>query len=132
MVGSSRFVRNGANQLQVVERRQSSGYLWAMSTYPKMQLSRLREIGWKHWDPIGLANADGTWDEACADEYDGYLLHIVSLLRGGQPAEQAVAYLDWASSEKMGLGRLDSRLHLASVKTVEAVLSYLKTLAPKL
>ncbi len=97
-----------------------------------MQLSRLREIGWKHWDPIGLANADGTWDEACADEYDGYLLHIVSLLRGGQPAEQAVAYLDWASSEKMGLGHLDGRLHLASVKTVEAVLSYLKTVTNKL
>ncbi|WP_340316185.1 hypothetical protein [Rhizorhabdus argentea] len=115
----------------MLERPQFSGYLWEMSAYPKMQLSRLREIGWKYWDPIGLANSDGGWDEACADEYDEYLLHIVSLLRSGQPAGQAVAYLDWASSEDMGLGHLDGRLHLASVKTVEAVRSYLKTLTHK-
>jgi hypothetical protein len=98
-----------------------------MSDYPKIKLSRLREIGWKHWDPIGLANSDGTWDEACADEYDGYLLHIVSLLRDGKPVEEAIAYLDWASSENMALGDQGGRSHLASTATVEAVLSYLRS-----
>jgi hypothetical protein len=38
-------------------------------THPtKIQLSRLREIGWKLWDPIGLADDKGSPPEGCADE----------------------------------------------------------------
>lgn len=47
-----------------------------MTTFPKIQLTRLREIGWKLWDPIGLADENGSCDEERADEYDQYLLHV--------------------------------------------------------
>ena len=98
-----------------------------MSIHSEMHLSRLREIGWVLWDPIGLANSDGTWDAACADEYDEYMLHAATLLYRGKPAEEAVAYLDWVGSDHMGLGDADDRSHLASVRTVEAIIAYLKT-----
>lgn len=45
---------------------------------PKTKLSRLRDIGWSKWDPIGLLGDGQKWDdEDCqqfADEYDSYLL----------------------------------------------------------
>jgi hypothetical protein len=40
-----------------------------MTPRPKFKLWRLREIGWRLWDPIGLIGLEGTPD----DEYDGYL-----------------------------------------------------------
>lgn len=54
-----------------------------MSLHPKVKLAQLRAIGWRLWDPIGLLRADGAVDEACADEYDSYLLHVVSLICRG-------------------------------------------------
>ena len=40
-----------------------------MADIPFIALSRLREIGWSAWDPIGLADSD-----CPRDEYDAYLL----------------------------------------------------------
>lgn len=101
-----------------------------MSKYPKVQLSRLREIGWDEWDPIGIRTPDGddAWKTNAADEYDAYLLHVVSLLQRGHAAEEAVAYLDWVCSEHMGLGPLAPEAHQASKATVEAISEYLETL----
>jgi hypothetical protein len=70
-----------------------------MITRAKIRLSRLRDIGWRHWDPIGLEQPSGA-----ADEYDGYLLKVAGMVRANEGDEAAVQYLVWAESEYMGLG----------------------------
>ena len=96
-----------------------------MSMHPKIQLSRLREIGWKLWDPSGVGNGDGTSDDGCVDEYDRYLLHIAGLLARGGTSNDAVTYLDFIASEHMGIGPTTPTGHAASQRTVEAVIAYL-------
>ena len=76
---------------------------------PKIKLSRLRDIGWSKWDPIGLLADGQKWDdEDCqpfADEYDSYLLHAAGQLRRGEPEENVVSYLVDIEANCMGLGR---------------------------
>ena len=103
----------------------SCGYALSMALYPKIQLSRLREIGWKLWDPIGLAHNGGTPDEGCADEYDRYLLHVVSMISRGVSKEEATAYLTNIVSEHMGLSVVDAE---AAAATSHAVADYLTSL----
>ena len=54
-----------------------------MAERAKFKLSRLREIGWSLWDPIGLSGFEGTLD----DEYDSYLLQAAGRLWNGASAE---------------------------------------------
>ncbi|NPD17003.1 hypothetical protein HOY34_17560 [Xinfangfangia sp. D13-10-4-6] len=78
---------------------------------PRVNLSRLRDIGWSLWDPIGLLGASGCFpgkwsDEAnqkFADEYDGYLIFVASQLRQGEPPGQAVNYLVQVETDYIGL-----------------------------
>ena len=53
-----------------------------MSNMPRFQLSRLREIGWSKWDPIGVGGPEHDWP---SDEYDTYLLQAAGQLWHGQP-----------------------------------------------
>jgi hypothetical protein len=95
----------------------------------KLELSRLREIGWDEWDPIGIRSMDDQcWRNSAADEYDAYLLHVASLLLGGAEEQRAVEYLDRIASEHMGLGRTEAG-RLAAVRTVEAIAAYLARLS---
>jgi hypothetical protein len=71
-----------------------------MTVRPKFKLSRLREIGWRDWDPIGL---DGLEDRP-DDEYDSYLLQAVGRLRHGATDEDVADYLATIEAEYMGLG----------------------------
>lgn len=96
-----------------------------MALYPNIKLSILREIGWGIWDPIGLANPDGTWDDACADEYDSYLLAVVSLLCRGGTKEEASAYLADIASNHMGLSTINRG---TASSTATAIADYLKSL----
>src|SRR4051812_38351453 len=96
-----------------------------MTSRPKIKLSRLREIGWKLWDPIGLACDDGASDPACADEYDRYLLHVVSLICRGGSKDEATAYLTDIASEHMGLSDVD---HDAAAAASGAIAEYLSSL----
>lgn len=76
-----------------------------MTKHPKIRLSRLRDIGWRCWDPIGLAAMDGGWENsAAADEYDGYLLKVAGMVRRNEGDDAAAQYLVWAESEHMGMG----------------------------
>ena len=77
-----------------------------MSLHPKFQLSLIREIGWRYWDPIGLGHADGTWNDDCADEYDRYLLKVVSMFCHGNSRAEAAAYLVQIASQHMGLSHV--------------------------
>lgn len=100
-----------------------------MNRYPKLQLSKLRLIGWDEWDPIGIASPD--WDDRrkmADNEYDAYLLQVVSMLHNGKSAQEAAAYLDQAASEHMGLGPRPPTARKQSARTVEAITFYLRTL----
>jgi hypothetical protein len=89
-----------------------------MAKHPKIRLSRLRDIGWRHWDPIGL---DGGWEtSAAADEYDGYLLKVAGMVRRNEGDEAAAQYLVWGESEHMGMGvRADT--HSRAQATIAAI-----------
>ncbi|NUB43412.1 hypothetical protein GEU84_003360 [Fertoebacter nigrum] len=80
---------------------------------PRVKLSKLRDIGWRLWDPIGLLGSGGhftgKWtDEAnakFANEYDSYLISAACQLRDGEARDQVVKYLVQIESDYMGLGR---------------------------
>ena len=94
---------------------------------PKFKLSRLREIGWRHWDPIGLNGLEGNAD----DEYDSYLLRATGMLWNGKSPEEVKAYLVWAESEYMGMGEAQQNGERASA-TIEALKAYVTELRPNL
>lgn len=101
-----------------------------MVEHPKIKLSRLREIGWSQWDPIGLSQmGDDHWKDGgpCADEYDSYLLGVVGRLRRGEPTSEAVSYLEQIEIEHMGGGR-NSTTRQRAEATVAAIADYLETL----
>jgi hypothetical protein len=76
-----------------------------MPIHSPLKLSRLRDIGWAEWDPIGLLPNGATWNhQSFADEYDTYLLRVASELRHGWSVAQAVDYLMQIEAEHMGLG----------------------------
>lgn len=101
-----------------------------MVAHPKIKLSRLREIGWSQWDPIGLSQmGDDDWKDGgpCADEYDSYLLGVVGRLRRGEPTSEAVSYLEEIEIVHMG-GERNSTTRQRAEATVIAIADYLKTL----
>jgi len=79
---------------------------------PRVKLSKLRDIGWKLWDPIGLLRSSEhsleKWtDQASqgfADEYDNYLISAATQLRLGKPRNQVVGYLVRVEADYMGIG----------------------------
>ena len=89
----------------------------------KIELSRLRQIGWEHWNPIGLAR-----EIACEDEYDSYLLRVVGMLQAGARNELAADYLNTIATENMGLEDRTEAGRLASRRTVEAIAAYIGNL----
>jgi hypothetical protein len=80
---------------------------------PKIKLSKLRDIGWSLWDPIGLLSPGQRWeDEDCllfADEYDTYLLEAAGLLRRGAAESEIVDYLVRVEADGMDGQRPDMR-----------------------
>jgi hypothetical protein len=91
------------------------------------KLSRLREIGWSVWDPIGLSQMGGDhWKDggACADEYDSYLLQVAGRLRRGEAIEDTVSYLEEIEIVHMGGGRVATTRSRAEA-TVAAVADYI-------
>jgi hypothetical protein len=72
---------------------------------PKIRLSRLRDIGWRCWDPIGLSAIEDGWENSpAADEYDSYLLIAAGMVRRNEGDDAATNYLVWVESEHMGMG----------------------------
>jgi len=97
-----------------------------MASRPTVELSRLREIGWTDWDPIGLAEMKN-WPR---DEYDSYLLQVVSRLRRGETVAEVAMYLYRVAAENMGLGKGASADLKAAETTVVHIQDYLATLQP--
>ena len=93
-----------------------------MTKHPKLRLSRLRDIGWRCWDPIGLTKIEGSWENSrAADEYDGYLIKVAGMVRRNEGDKTAADYIVWAESEHIGMGvRADTteqaRATIASIR----------------
>ena len=96
--------------------------------HPKIRLSEIRRIGWQFWDPIGLADGSEFGPSNCADEYDGYLLNVVSILCRGGARDEAADYLTASARDHMGVPSADVT---ASRSTVDALAEYLAQLPEK-
>ena len=94
-----------------------------MTARPKFKLSRLREIGWAKWDPIGLGGTDD-WPD---DEYDSYLLQAAGRLWNGASREDVANYLVSMEVEYMGLGAAPGVKQRAS-EVADALSSYVAEL----
>ncbi|MCO6184822.1 hypothetical protein [Rhizobium sp. L1K21] len=98
-----------------------------MSEDREVDIRALRQIGWDYWDPIGIRQLnDIDWRTNAADEYDTYLLRAAHLLMRGETPEGVAQYLDQIGSENMGLGPVNAASHQASLRTAEAIVSYLR------
>ena len=95
-----------------------------MTIRPEFQLSRLREIGWAKWDPIGLGNLDEGWP---VDEYDSYLLQAAGQIWNGQPDETVADYLVKIETEHMGLTAVPG-IRPRALETAKAIREYVETL----
>ena len=95
-----------------------------MKPQPRVKLSKLRDIGWTLWDPIGLLVGQGKWDDednlSFADEYDRYLISAASQLRRGIPKTEIVNYLVDIEANYMGLGTVFNSYQRAHA-VVEAI-----------
>ena len=90
---------------------------------PKIKLSRLRDIGWEFWDPIGLKGDR----QDCEDEYDTYLLKAAGMIWHNEPQEEVVDYL--VDIEQNYIGMPDRGSETAKI-TVAEIRNYLETLQP--
>ena len=92
-----------------------------MKPRPKIRLSRLRDIGWTLWDPIGLMPSHLKWDDegnlSFADEYDSYLIYVAGQIRRGVIDSEVTNYLIKIETEHMGLpdGGIRTRKRAESV-----------------
>lgn len=76
-----------------------------MAAVARIDMARLRDIGWREWDPIGLLAHKDVWGtEGYADEYDRYLLAVARHLRRGGSVQEATEYLLTVERVYMGLG----------------------------
>ncbi len=95
-----------------------------MNSHVPTNIARLRDIGWREWDPIGLLPKGAAWESypEFADEYDRYLLEAASGLGRGWSVSEATDYLMWIASEHMGLGPpRDASARMAAEATAEAI-----------
>jgi hypothetical protein len=90
-----------------------------MSGRLRFKLSRLREIGWALWDPIGLRGFEGTPN----DEYDSYLLQAAAQAEKGADVEDTVHFLASIEREHMGLDDSESVIPRARA-TAAAIQDY--------
>ncbi len=84
----------------------------------KICIVALRDIGWSHWDPIGIKSLRDNAD----DEYDSYLLHVASLLINGHDKSEAIKYLLKSESCTMGLSTANVE---AATNTVNEIYDYI-------
>lgn len=95
-----------------------------MTERPKFQLSRLREIGWSKWDPIGVGGPDHGWPD---DEYDNYLIQAAGQLWHGQPDDTVADYLVKIETEHMGLTAVPG-IRSRAFDVVRSIREYVDTL----
>jgi len=93
-------------------------------THPKIDIGKLREIGWSLWDPIGLSDRKDSWKgQAFEDEYDTYLIKAAGMLRNRCSRGEVVDYLFWVETNVMGLcvGNGEAKLREGLLQLVTAI-----------
>jgi hypothetical protein len=76
-----------------------------------LDIAELRVLCARYWNPIGVPmEISATKDELGfrplpADEYDGYLLHIASMVDAGAPSSEMREYLELVEREYLMLSR---------------------------
>jgi hypothetical protein len=93
-----------------------------MANRPTFKLSRLRDIGWTEWNPIGLKR-----DESAEDEYDSYLLQAAGRLWNSATEEAVASYLADIEANHMGLGH-GFGIKLRALATAKAIHNYIQSL----
>ena len=92
---------------------------------PKIRLSRLRDLAFKHWDLLGLLRT-GKWNDennrSFAGEYDKLLIEAAYQLRGGVARERVTEYLIHNGSKDYALAESE-RLEQAATNVVDAMLT---------
>ena len=96
-------------------------YAHHVAARPKLKMSRLREIGWAEWNPIGLNRS-----ESADDEYDSYLLQAAGRLWNGESEEAVASYLGDIEANQMGLGH-GLGIKLRALSTAKAVHEYVNS-----
>ena len=95
-----------------------------MTALPPLQLSRLRDIGFFIWDPIGIMFREKTWvNQRFADEYDSYMLQAASnLCRDIWTVEEAAQFLLGIECGHIGMDeqRDSATRALATAKAIKA------------
>ena len=87
------------------------------------KLSKLRDLSWGIWDPIGMKESR----VHCEDEYDAYLIRVIGMFTEDVPKSEIVAYLIEVESEHMGLG-INPTTRFRAEQLVGAIMQYQKTL----
>ena len=95
-----------------------------MTASRTFQLSRLREIGWSKWDPIGLGGLD---EDRPAGEYDGYLLQAAGRLWSGGSDEEVAAFSVKVETDHMGLSAVPG-MDARALRVVGALREYVEEL----
>jgi hypothetical protein len=75
---------------------------------------RVRAVLNAHWDPIGVA-------DAVADEYDGYIAGIHSMLLRGASPDELAAHLLRIEIDSMGLPGLPAKRRLNVARRLKAL-----------
>ncbi len=92
--------------------------------HPKIDIDRLREIGWSLWDPIGLNGTMGGWKgQPFEDEYDTYLVKAAGMLRNRSTVDEVVEYLFFIETQHMGLdvSANEAKIRASILNAVEAI-----------
>ena len=74
----------------------------------KKFLTKVKQILWEKWDPIGVNDGDNEWD----DEYDSYAPHISRLALEGKDEERIALSLSSAEKDSMGMSPNLSLIHI--------------------
>jgi hypothetical protein len=90
---------------------------------PHKDILRLRDIGWREWDPINLLPAGDKWESYpdFAYEYDPYLLEVAFRLLLDWSVSDAVEYLLIIECEHMGLTPNGASARRRAEATVQAI-----------
>jgi hypothetical protein len=75
-----------------------------MSPKDKQLLQRIDEVLHYQWDPIGVSDTP-----EARDEYESYVPRIFQLLKATSDGKDIADYLQWISTEQMGVGANQKR-----------------------
>lgn len=91
---------------------------------PKVDIHRLRVIGWSQWDPIGLLGVTGSWrGQPYEDEYDSYLYKAAQMLKNNSSVEEVADYLFVIQSQAMQIGpkKIDGTIRTELIGVAQAI-----------